>query len=159
MKNFKPFLWKAKRLEDVHQFLSAVASNRAHVTFVTKYTCIFNITGIVLFYWTVNVTVYSKLNAYRNFEIISEATGVRERVTTLEIHSSVIFMLYTINCMIKRLQWCVYGLCYEMVNNVTGYLEREKDYSQTRCRMGEWDNAKHFWLFGFLFCLGKCSRM
>jgi len=33
----------------------------------------------MLFYWTVNVTVYSKLNAYRNFEITAEATCVRER--------------------------------------------------------------------------------
>jgi len=82
----------------------------------------------VLFYWTVNVTVYSKLKAYRNFEITSETTGFRERVTRLELHSSVIFMIYTISCMIKRLQWCVCGLCYEVINNVAGYLEREKDY-------------------------------
>jgi hypothetical protein len=78
------------------------------------------------------ITVYGKLNAYRNFEITSDATGVRERVTRLELHSSVTLMLYTISCMIKRLQWCVYRLYYEMVNNVTGYLEREKDYSWTR---------------------------
>ena len=113
----------------------------------------------MLFYCTVNVTVKSILNAYRNFEIISEATGVRERVTRLELHSSVIFMLCTISCMIKRLQWYVYGLCYKVINNVTACLEREKDYSWTRCRMGEWDKDNHFWLFGLFFCLGKCSRM
>jgi hypothetical protein len=112
--------------------------------FVTKYTCIFNITGIVLFYWTINVTVYSKLNTYRNFEITSDAIGVREGVTSLELHSSVIFMLYTISCMIKRLQWCAYGLCYAMINNVTGYLEREKGYLWTRCSMGERDKDNHF---------------
>ena len=82
----------------------------------------------MLFYWTVNITVYSKLNFYINFEITSEATGVTERVTKLELHNSVNFMLYTINCMIKRLQWCVFGLCYAMINNVTGYLERENYY-------------------------------
>jgi hypothetical protein len=51
-----------------------------------------------------NVIAYSKLNAYINFEITSAATGVRERVTRLERNSSVIFMLHTISCMIKRLQ-------------------------------------------------------
>ena len=61
--------------------------------FVTEYICIFNLPGIVLFYWTVNITVYSKLNAYRNFEITSAAPGVRERVTRLELHNSVIFMI------------------------------------------------------------------
>jgi hypothetical protein len=105
------------------------------------------------------ITVYNKLTAYINIEITSEATGVRERVTSLELHSSVIFMLHTVSCMIKRLQWCVNGLCYEMVNNVIGYLEREKDYLWTRCRMGEWDKDYHYWLFGLFFCLRKCSRM
>jgi len=59
---------------------------------------------------------------------------VRERVTSLKLHILVTFMLYTVSCMIKRMQWCVCvcGLCYEMVNNVTGYLEREKDYLWTR---------------------------
>lgn len=105
------------------------------------------------------ITAYSKLNAYRNFEITSEATGVRERVTRWELHRSVICVLYTVSCMIKRLQWCVYGLCYELMNNVTGYLEREKDCLWTGWRMGERNMGNHFCFRGGFSCLGKCSRM